>query len=73
MGLSRSSNSMEIPDLEIDPDSSPVFLYDPTQQRVLPLFSFFDIEKTEGDGMGFNQDVFLFLFALQLVLLQVMQ
>ena len=38
MGLSRSSNSMDIPDLEIEPDSSPVLLYDPTRQRVLPSF-----------------------------------
>ena len=60
MGLSPAPDTMEIPDLDLDPDTSPVFLYDPTQQRVLPLFSFFDIEQTEGDGMGLNQDVFLF-------------
>ena len=44
---------------DIDPDTSPVFLHNPSTQRVLPLFSFFDIEQTETDGIGLNQDVFV--------------
>ncbi len=60
MGLTPAPEDMDIPALDLDPDTSPVFLYNPSTRRVLPLFSFFDVEQTETDGIGLNQDVFLF-------------
>ena len=44
MGLSPTPEEMDIPALDLDPDTSPVFLYNPSNRRVLPLFTFFDVE-----------------------------
>ena len=63
MGATPATRPSPLAHLDFDPKVSPLFLRNDATGTVLPLFTFFDVEKSEeGEGIipGLGGDVFLF-------------